>query len=388
MKLRKYMLQLIVVLLLAADCSPGSTPPDPAAQPQASLTSEPPSQLAFHQSPQRFDSIPTWRIALADLDGDGDLDAVFANAQVEPARVWLNDGYGVFTDTGQALGDNRHGVDVGDVDGDGDPDIVLTTFRTGLTTLVFLNDGQALFTELEGAFQTNIGFSVTLLDLDGDGDLDAAGNYLSAARIYSNDGAGMFSLGDTAFLLTAEWGDLDADGDVDAFIKRDGYGYAVHVNDGAGGFSEGWHLEDDEAMQQGDMALGDVDSDGDVDVVLANGFFETTSYPARVLLNDGNGQFADSGQRLSAVTNAGLALGDLDLDGDLDLVLTDYLQPCQIWLNDGTGHFEDSGIRIAGGEFYRHAHLGDLDGDGDLDIFLATYGTDHGPNEIWFNDLR
>ena len=45
---------------------------------------------------------------------------------------------------------------------------------------------------LTGAFAANIGFSVELLDLDGDGDLDAAGDGLSATRIYMNDGAGFF----------------------------------------------------------------------------------------------------------------------------------------------------------------------------------------------------
>jgi mycothiol synthase len=79
---------------------------------------------------------------------------------------------------------------------------------------------------------------------------------------------------------------------------------------------------------------------------------------------------------------------DLDGDGDLDLVLTDYMESCKIWLNDGNGLFADSGLRFGGGQFYRHAHLGDLDGDGDLDIFLATFGLNRGPNEIWFNLTR
>ena len=65
-------------------------------------------------------------VALGDVDGDGDLDAVVSNEGERPDRVFLNDGLGVFTDSGQALGDadSQH-LTLGDVDGDGDLDIVV-----------------------------------------------------------------------------------------------------------------------------------------------------------------------------------------------------------------------------------------------------------------------
>jgi hypothetical protein len=172
---------------------------------------------------------------------------------------------------------------------------------------------------------------------------------------------------------------------MDVFIKEDAVGYSVRTNDGAGHFMQHWDHEDATAMLLGDMALGDVDNDGDLDAVITNGHFETTSYPALVLTNDGTGQFSDRGQRLSAVRNAGIGLGDLDGDGDLDLVLSDYMESNQIWLNDGGGQFADSGFKFGKDQFYRHIHLVDLDGDSDLDIFLATFGINQGPNEIWFN---
>jgi len=378
----------IVFLLLSAGCSGAASVTDAAAPlPQPSPSSESPLLPSFEQSSQMFASVPTWRIGLADLDADGDLDAVFANAQTAQSQVWLNDGHGFFTDTGQRLGNFRHGIDVGDVDGDGDPDVVISTHQANQTTRVFLNDGHAVYSELDGAFAANIGFSVELLDLDGDGDLDAAGDGLSATRIYMNDGDGFFTRSVQTLPLAAVWGDLDADGDVDALVKQEGVGYSVHMNDGQGSFSQAWQLEDNTAMRVGDMTLGDVDADGDLDAIITNGHYQTTSYPVRVFTNDGTGQFTDSGQQLSAVMNAGLALADLDGDGDLDLVMANYMEPCQVWLNNGSGLFEDSGIRFGGDEMYRHVHPGDLDGDGDVDIFLATFGMDRGPNEIWFNAL-
>ena len=342
--------------------------------------------ILFEKSAQTFPPVPTWEIGLADFDSDGDLDAVFANAQVDPSQVWLNDGSGFFTDTGQQLGKYAHGVDVGDLDGDGDPDVIISTHRDSAASSVYLNDGKAVFQALEGAFDTNIGFSADLFDIDGDGDLDAVGEATSAANVYLNNGAGYFTPGEIIFPLTTVWGDLDSDRDVDVFIKEDGVGYSVQTNDGEGNFSQYWNHAEPAAMDPGDMALGDVDNDGDLDAVITNGHFQSTSYAALIFVNDGTGQFTDSGQRLSPVRNAGVSLGDLDGDGDLDLALTDYMEPCQIWLNDGSGQFTDSGFRFGDDQFYRHVHLDDLDGDGDLDIFLATFGMGNGPNEIWFNN--
>jgi len=341
--------------------------------------------ILFEKSAQTFPSVPTWKIGLADLDQDGDLDAVFANGQTHDSQVWLNDGQGFFTDTGQQLGQYGHGVDVGDIDGDRDLDVIVSTHLDSASSRVYLNDGNTVFQALEGAFDANIGFSVELFDIDRDGDLDAVGENMSATNICWNDGTGVFTPGEITLPLTTVWGDLDSDGDVDVFIKKDGEGYSVRTNDGAGNFNQHWDHADPAAMLLGDMALGDVDNDGDPDAIITNGHFRSTGYPALVFINDGTGRFTDGGQRLSAVRNAGIGLGDLDGDGDLDLVLTDHMQPCQIWLNDGGGQFMDSGFKFGDGQFYRHVHLGDLDGDGDLDIFLATFGTSSGPNEIWFN---
>ena len=134
----------------------------------------------------------------------------------------------------------------------------------------------------------------------------------------------------------------------------------------------------------GDLALADLDGDSDLDALIASGFRSEGSYPTRLLWNDGTGQFEDSGQELNETMAARFAVGDLDRDGDLDVFVSNMDLPGEAWLNDGTGHFVDSGLRLESPS--RHLatwpSLGDLDGDGDLDVIEAGF---QGKAEVWLN---
>ena len=179
---------------------------------------------------------------------------------------------------------------------------------------------------------------------------------------------------------TIAWGDLDGDGDVDYFGKRWGKGYIVQLNDGNGQFYEGWQMDDDQSTLGG-IALADFDNDGDLDALVLNGFRDTGSFFSRLFWNDSTAQFTDSGQILNKTQGADLAVGDLDLDGSLDVFIANMDLLNEVWLNDGSGRFRDSGLRLEGNHSTKPS-LGDLDGDRDLDVFVGSLMSQP---QIWFN---
>jgi ankyrin repeat protein/tetratricopeptide (TPR) repeat protein len=354
-------------------------------------------ELSLERSGQKFEPRFTYQVRLGDIDGDGDLDAVCANMGRSDSRLWINDGNGFFEDSGQRLTRQGHGVELADLDGDGDLDAFITCAGFGmdgdmtqLPSKIYFNDGRGnLLDSQQDLGDENIsGNAVDLVDVDVDGDLDAMVVYYQHDNVvYLNDGRGRFSKSDLVYPDNAYPRDLDSDGAPDLFVKLHERGYAVWRNDGSGRFSPHSTIDDPDAMKYGDVGLADLDGDGDTDVIVTNGHFRVGAHASKVLINDGSGVLSDSGQRLPAVQNAGVGVGDLNGDGSPDVVVTDMEKPNRVWINDGKGTLVDSGLEISFGEMFRHVALGDLDNDGDLDLFFANFNVPGrgGPNEIWFN---
>jgi len=363
-------------------------------------------------------------VSLGDLDGDGDLDAFVGNGHTDdtgsPNTVWLNDGTGRFMDSGQLLGqrfEHSGAVALGDLDSDGDLDAIFGNESSGDT--VWLNDGTGQFRKYDEYWMKSnsrghpISKALVLGDVDGDGDLDAfVGNccrgeygisdpstgYIrvgysdSYNTVWLNDGSGRFAdsdqlLGNEATLAVA-LGDVDGDGDLDAFVGNEHMGGGVAVgspanevwfNDGTGRFSDSG--QDLGHANSCAVALGDLDGDGDLDAFAGNGYSRTSGQADKVWLNDGTGRFTDSGQNLGHANARVVVLVDIDNDGDLD-ALVDNDAASQIWLNDGTGRFLDSGQRLSHSNGYV-VNAGDVDGDGDADVFATHYDKGY---RVWYND--
>jgi hypothetical protein len=314
-------------------------------------------------------------MALGDLDGDGDLDAVTANYGAV-AAAWYNAGDGTYP-ISITLG-YGYGWDValGDVDGDGDLDAVVA-YRGGQVQQVWFNDGRGAFPTWT-TFGAGDSRGVALGDLDGDGDLDAVtANNDQPQVVFLNDGSGTFAEHETfgsGDSHDVALGDLDGDGDLDAVVANGGnQAQKVCFNDGSGAFTCSTSFG---AGKTQAVALGDVDDDGDLDAVLAG----NNGDPQAVWFNDSSGDFIIS-TTFGAGTSRGLALGDLDADGDLDAVVANYDgEPEEVWFNDGTGSYPIS--RTFGRDDSWDVVLGDVDADGDLDAVVANGWAGQ---EVWLN---
>jgi len=319
------------------------------------------------------------------LDQDGDLDAVFANMPTQ-SEIWMNDGSGHFFNSYQRLGDSAHGVGIGDLDGDGDLDLLITRASSSVPTRVYFNNGLGLFTAANEDLgdTSRSGNFVSLFDLEGDGDLDA-GIYYSdrSSRVYINDGSGQFNPLGTQIPGLPAWGDLDGDGDVDAVAQQFSGGYLVLLSVGNNLFEEAASVNAPHSFIPGGMELGDIDNDGDLDLVSANGGFSLES-PLALLINDGTGHFTSASEPRFRVGMARVTLGDFNGDGTLDVFLGCHENVNVIGVNDGNGGYIDSGLRLGLAEMEGVSGIGDLDGDGDLDLFVAIYGQG-GPNQVWLN---
>lgn len=173
---------------------------------------------------------PVAAVALADLDGDGDLDAFAATGDSpswpgeprnEPNLVWLNDGNGALRIHAQLWDHDRSGaLALGDVDGDGDIDAV-----TGHpeAAAIWLNDGRANFSDSGQRLQGDAtGSRLFLADFDGDGDLDMLAGDTRSARVWLNDGAGRFHATDQIITYASREalvsGELTGDGVIDILV--------------------------------------------------------------------------------------------------------------------------------------------------------------------------
>ena len=381
-------------------------------------------------------------IVIFDFDADGDEDLFFVDGgslpgyKGEPAvsKLLRNDG-GRFIDWTDRAGlrVEAYGVGgtAGDIDGDRDLDLYVTAFGANQ---MFLNQGDGTFTDVtqaSGTADERWNASAAFADVDRDGDLDLyvagytdftiethkvcrTGELIGYCqpeayrpigdRLFRNQGDGRF-LDDSgaagiealssAAGLGVVFGDLDEDRWPDLYVANDQYPNLLLQNKRDGTFDDvsllsGVAYSDTGAAEAGmGVDMGDVDGDGHLDIMVTNFELETNA----LYKNMGGALFVDS-RWVSDIAEPsylflafGVDLADLDLDGDLDMVVANghindtapelldrstYEQRNQVFQNDGSGRFKevDAGLDVV--RVSRGLASADLDGDGDLDLVVVN----------------
>lgn len=330
--------------------------------------------------------------ALADFDSDGDVDAfvVKAGASME---VWLNDGTGTFSLSPQSFPSvAATGVATADFNRDGDTDVAVAI--ADATPQVWLNDGTATFTALPHDFGSADSPAVALVDVDSDGDTDlfladrGGGDQLwrnrSNGRTTTFDAGHLIAdgLSDVDHVVTA---DLDGDGDRDVVVvSSQGNEILFSANEGEGVFAEPVTLCTPDTPRF--VATGDIDRDGDIDLMTVNRGRQTSWYenPGTTTRNGPNWtEYAIGNVSLLDLGARGV-LVDIDDDGDLDAIVPSHFREIMLYRNDGTpGNGKWPQEKIADDVTVNAVSVADLDGDSDLDVIASDRWEASG---VWYEN--
>ncbi len=358
------------------------------------------------------------QLTSVDIDGDGDLDIIWANGQGYNAqgaalkpRIWvnrINEPAAKFADETDAripgVTGWFRGVEAGDCDGDGDQDLVLAQ-DFNKQPLLMINNGNGAFTN-----ETATRLPVLLMssaraqfgDVDNDGDLDlffcnsgAANRFGSGQpRLFLNNGAGVYTnvtatnipAGNIADQQDCIFADVDGDLDIDIHIGSRAGVSKLWLNNGAGVFTNS-------VIPGGGSTysydFGDIDGDGDMDLISIQGGSEL------LLQNNMPGVWTNISSEISpntAIDDNDSKFIDYDNDGDLDYMVGSLGSSERVFRNNG-GVASDPGflftlvaaILPAVGDATLDLEVADYNGDGRLDVVTAQGESGAFTNKIYIN---
>lgn len=332
----------------------------------------------------------------ADIDNDGDLDIIIAN-EFEPNVILINDGTGKFTNESSARIPNNNNkrrdsedIAIADFDGDKDLDIIFVSEDDHIHEY-YLNDGTGRFTDVSSRLPQSTANAVVAADLNGDNAIDIIIGNAGQDLVLINDGTGKFEdqtfqriLPEDNVTQDVELVDVDRDGDLDMILGNED-GNKLMMNDGNGRFYDETQerLPISESMETRKVAFTDVDGDNDVDIFFANvQFLPGKNRQDRLYINDGTGHFTDrTAQQLPAMAENTIdaKFTDMDRDGDPDIILGSFPdRPVNVLLNNGSGTFSKADVsEILPEEILASAlaiEVADFNKDNVADLYICDRG--------------
>jgi hypothetical protein len=398
---------LLFGTLLIASCSPS----EPAETPPVTVAPKPAvTEAVGSEDVQEVPLIGWPRYLIAknhkyaqsvdngDIDGDGDLDIAATSFRGNKLSWWQNNG-GAPIDWQKAsvafdfLG--AHQLTLVDMDQDGMLDVLGIGYNIREIAW-WRNDGGAEKIKWEKeTIATNFGFALEAYaaDFDADGDLDIVGASEIEVAWWRNDGGEPTVWTKSQLKQLGFWpvrvGDLDGDGDIDIVggVNRKGiiWWWENLSDEGASPeslFAE--HLITENYQGIPSLDLNDVDGDGDLDILAVDTYGDLVIF----ISNEGGDPLEWSEAVIASEFDGAqyVTSGDLDNDGDVDVIAVGYLSnEAYAWFNQGGDpiSWEEEVVGVELDEV-QGASLGDFDGDGDLDLVVAVAGLD---DVIWFENV-
>lgn len=317
--------------------------------------------------------------AIGDIDTDGDLDLVVSNLFSDTVTVYFNSGKGKFinrTDfiTGTS-GDGPRCVALADVneDNNNDLDILVANYYAGNLT-VLTNNGIGEFSQPINYAGLKDPTCIKVADINGDSYIDIiVNNYFeNKIGVMLNNGTGAFQVTNNYTVGTHPGSfcilDIDGDNDID-IISADLLDdtITVYTNNGSGNFTYFDKYSTDNGPRG--ITSGDLDNDGDLDIVITNRHADSIT----VMKNRGDGNFSERYDYPCGDTALVPAIGDLDGDGDNDIgVICLGDDMLRIFNNSGTGNFSEyyDIVLLLSGPYW--IEIVDLDKDYDNDMVISS----------------
>ena len=315
---------------------------------------------------------PTAAVA-GDLDNDGDIDLLIADSNA--GRVCLNDGRGQFTvqSTSTDIISRADELRLAHFNGDGNLDVLASSNPGVVEVSLSLGTGQGTFLPRITVMSSRLfGTQLATADFNGDGLMDAALSEMVGSgvelRIMWGAKSGSIEVGTTQVINFGARdigaADMDEDGDIDLLLLSDNL-LAIYLNDGNGQFSAGRTVAVN--TYSNTLTIGDFTGDGHADVVCSSADEPNVS----LISGTGTGGLQPVRNIAALSRTWQVSSGDMDGDADLDLLVTNNRGITQILLNRGTGDFTPASAILIGFEPFVMADAADLNGDGLLDVYTA-----------------